>query len=168
MKKLVLVLVLITVFDIGYLVHRPPVEVKTVTTQVTPPPKPDILGLWQAVNVARVQAGVQPLVLSPSLNQSASDKCTDMVTKNYWGHDAPDGTTPWVSIKKYSQYQSAAENLAYGFPTSQSVIDGWLKSPGHRENMLNPVYADEGFAVCSSPNYAGRGPQTIIVEHLTK
>jgi len=75
-------------------------------------------------------------------------KAQDMFAKNYWAHTAPDGTTGWsfISAAGYN-YTAAGENLAKGFYTSSAVIDGWMASPTHKENVLSPQYKDAGYAV---------------------
>jgi hypothetical protein len=77
-------------------------------------------------------------------------KATDMFAKDYWAHVSPDGTTPWVWIRKAGyNYLYAGENLARGFDTSASVVNAWMNSPEHRANLLSSNYTDIGFAVQS-------------------
>lgn len=99
-------------------------------------------------NQKRQQLGLNPLILNEKLSEAASLKAVDMFAKNYWAHNAPDGTTPWVFIKKENyDYLYAGENLARGFTTSNDVVDGWMGSAKHRENVLSKNYQDIGFAV---------------------
>jgi uncharacterized protein YkwD len=127
----------------------------------------DINALWQGTNDQRAQNGLAALTLDPLLNKSAQLKCDDMVAKDYWQHNAPDGTEPWAFMQRAGvQYSAGAENLAYGFSGAGAVISGWMNSPGHRANMLGD-YTNVGFGICNSPNYVGNGPQTIIVQHFT-
>ena len=42
------------------------------------------------------------------------------------------------------QSPSVGENIAAGYMTAQEVVDGWMNSPGHRENILNPNYTEIG------------------------
>lgn len=101
-----------------------------------PAPQIDLTSVWQLVNDEREAAGLQPLVRDPLLDKSAQDKCADMVAKDYWSHDTPDGTEPWVFIKKYNVYSTAGENLAYGFASAREVVSGWMTSEGHRKNII--------------------------------
>lgn len=99
-------------------------------------------------NQQRAQAGLPPLTLDAQLTKAASLKAADMMAKNYWAHNAPDGTTPWVFIKSSGyEYLYAGENLARGFTTAQDAVNAWMASPGHRSNILSPNYKDVGFAV---------------------
>lgn len=123
--------------------------------------------LFVATNNQRTKANVRPLQYSPYLEASAKEKCTDIISRNYWSHNAPDNTQPWVFIKKYwSDYKTAGENLAYGYATTDEVINGWMNSPVHKENVLNKSYTSVGFGVCESNDFIGQGHQTIIVQHF--
>lgn len=104
--------------------------------------------LLYLTNKDRQEVGVGKLTINQQLSQAAYEKAKDMFAKNYWAHNSPDGTTPWVFIKKsgYS-YVYAGENLARGFSTSDEVVKAWMASPSHRDNMLSGNYEDVGFAV---------------------
>ncbi|HSW81595.1 MAG TPA: CAP domain-containing protein [Candidatus Saccharimonas sp.] len=118
--------------------------------------------LLSATNQVRATNGLGPLALNATLNGGAQSKANDMIAKDYWAHNAPDGTQPWAFfISAGYAYKSAGENLAYGFDTSSQVVIGWMNSPEHRANVLGN-YADVGFGFASGPNYQG-GPNTIIV-----
>lgn len=122
-------------------------------------------GLLAGTNNARSANGLSPLLLDGQLNNSAQAKAQDMANKNYWAHVSPDGTQPWYFFDQagYS-YVRAGENLAYGFMTSQGVIDGWMNSATHRANMLGN-YNDVGFGIVNAPDYQSSGQQTIVVAH---
>lgn len=99
-------------------------------------------------NQKRQENGLPPLSMNSSLAQAAQRKADDMFAKNYWAHIAPDGTTPWYFIKSSGyEYVYAGENLARGYTTSSDVINAWMASPSHRENMLSPNYKEIGFAI---------------------
>ncbi len=123
-----------------------------------------ISGLLQGTNNERVAQGLGSLALNASLNQAAQNKAQDMAARDYWSHNTPDGQAPWTFIVAtgYS-YQTAGENLAYGFATSTETITGWMNSPGHRANILNGTYQEVGFGIANTPNYQSSGPQTVVV-----
>lgn len=102
----------------------------------------------ESVNEARQAAGKATLSTDTQLNQAASLKANDMLTKNYWSHNAPDGTQPWhwFELSGYT-YQSAGENLAKDFMTSGGLVQAWMDSQSHRENMLNGKFENIGVAV---------------------
>lgn len=125
--------------------------------------------LLEGTNRERGGAGVNPLTLSEKLNSSAQKKCEDMVAKDYWSHNDPQGTEPWhfFSATGYS-YNEAGENLAYGFISEGDVITGWMNSQGHKENLLATRFSEVGFGVCKSDNYVSTGKQLIVVQHFAK
>lgn len=123
-----------------------------------------ISGLLQNTNAERAVSGLGSLAINGQLNQAAQAKANDMASRDYWSHNTPEGAQPWAFITNagYS-YQTAGENLAYGFDSSTSTITAWMNSPEHRANVLNSSYSDVGFGIANSANYQGTGPQTIVV-----
>lgn len=112
-------------------------------------------------NQKRAEAGLPPLSLSQELSQAAAAKGSNMFQLNYWAHIAPDGTTPWYFIRNAGyEYEYAGENLARGFTTSSEVVDAWMASPTHRQNILSPNYKEIGFAVSSGML---TGTDTVLV-----
>lgn len=100
------------------------------------------------INQKRQENGLSVLNLNDQLSQAALLKGKYMFEKNYWAHNSPDGTTPWVFLKNAGyNYTYAGENLARGFTTSQAVVDAWMASQSHKDNILSPNYQDIGFAV---------------------
>lgn len=135
---------------------------------------PDVLGLStdfsierlvELTNEKRSHEGLEPLMLDSNLSEAATFKASDMLTKNYWAHYGPDGTSPWVFFKKVGyDYQYAGENLARGFTSPEDVVDAWMASPTHRENMLSPKYSDIGFAIQEGTLLGEQ--TTLVVEHF--
>jgi hypothetical protein len=125
-----------------------------------------ISGLLSDTNGSRAANGVAGLSLNEQLDAAAQASADDMVARNYWSHNTPDGDPPWiwVNAQGYS-YQKLGQNLATGFSNEQSTIDGWMNSPPHRENLLDPSFTQVGFGFANNPNYtsAGGGPMTIVV-----
>lgn len=123
-----------------------------------------VSGLLSGTNDQRAANSLGALALNDQLNQAAQNKANDMVNRNYWSHNTPDGSPPWVFITDAGyQYSTAGENLAYGFDSSDATITGWMNSPGHRANILNTSYKEVGFGIANSPDYQGTGPETIVV-----
>ena len=121
--------------------------------------------LLSDTNQKRQENGLPPLSMNSELGQAAAAKASDMFAKNYWAHNSPDGTTPWVFIRNAGyNYVYAGENLARGFTNSSDVINAWMASPEHRENMLSSKYADVGFAVATG-NLTGEDT-VLVVEEL--
>jgi uncharacterized protein YkwD len=120
--------------------------------------------LVRMTNERRAEAGLAPLVLNPQLSQAATAKAHYMFDKNFWAHNAPDGTTPWVFIKSSGyEYIYAGENLARGFNTAGDAMNAWMASPGHRENIMSPNYNEIGFSVATG---SLTGEDTILIVEM--
>jgi len=120
--------------------------------------------LLTETNNQRIANSLGGLALNSVLNQAAQAKANDMVARDYWSHNTPDGNTPWTFFTAAGyQYQTAGENLAYGFDTSAATVTAWMNSPGHRANILNTTYKEVGFGIANSVNYQGTGPETVVV-----
>lgn len=120
--------------------------------------------LLSSTNQRREAANEQALNLNSQLTAAAQAKANDMVARNYWSHDTPDGKQPWSFITSAGyDYQAAGENLAYGFTSASAVLSGWMNSAEHRSNILDANYRDVGFGVAGSPNFHGSGPEVIVV-----
>ncbi|MFY0545138.1 CAP domain-containing protein [Brevibacillus sp. H7] len=99
------------------------------------------------VNQERAKAGLQPLRLDSNLSKMALDKAKDMHDNNYFDHTSPTYGSPFEMMKKYGiSYTYAGENIAMGQRTPQEVMNGWMNSPGHRANILNPNFNTIGVA----------------------
>ncbi len=117
--------------------------------------------LLNFTNQKRAENGLESLSNNTQLADAASKKADDMFAKNYWAHNAPDGTTPWVFIKASGyNYVYAGENLARGFNSATDVVNAWMASPAHRSNILSSNFKDVGFAVKSGTL---NGEQTFLV-----
>jgi hypothetical protein len=120
--------------------------------------------LLNTTNTERLKKNEPALTINAQLAAAAQAKAEDMIKNNYWAHNSPDGKTPWAFINAAGyQYQSAGENLAYGFTSANDSVAGWMGSPEHRANILDAAYQNVGFGVASSPNYVGEGPETVVV-----
>lgn len=123
-----------------------------------------INSLLNETNEERQNNKQSELKLNNRLSQAAQAKAKDMVNRDYWSHNTPEGDAPWVFITQAGyQYQKAGENLAYGFLTSDQVVTGWMNSPTHRANVLDKSYREVGFGFADSPDFDDNGPSTIIV-----
>ncbi len=134
---------------------------------------PDVLGyatdiyvqsLLNKTNEYRTNANLDPLVLNDTLSKAAMLKAQNMFSENYWAHNSPSGKTPWVFITQAGyQYSVAGENLAKNFMSSDGVVDAWMVSPSHKDNILKPNYRDVGFAIV---NGVLNGEETTLVVQM--
>lgn len=113
-------------------------------------------------NQERINNGLSVLGYNPQLASAAQAKAQDMFAKDYWAHNAPDGTTPWTFITNAGYaYITAGENLAKDFDTSAGVVAGWMNSTGHRANILNGAFTETGVAVMNGTLLGS--PTTLVV-----
>lgn len=118
----------------------------------------------ELTNQKRIQNGLPALKTNNLLNQAALSKGGYMFAKNYWAHVAPDGTQPWSFITQSGyQYIHAGENLARDFTNPESVVEAWMNSSSHKENLLNSKYQDIGVAVIDGTL---EGVQTTLVVQM--
>src|SRR3989338_10353152 len=120
--------------------------------------------LYQLVNEKRKKNNLSPLVLNSSLSLAAQKKAENMFRENYWSHYSPDGKTPWDFILGTGyKYEYAGENLAKNFLFSNGVVDAWMNSTTHRENLLKKEYTEVGYAIV---NGILNGEQTTLVVQM--
>lgn len=106
-------------------------------------------GAIQSTNIARTKNGLTSLSENTQLNSAATLKLRDMFEKQYFAHVSPQGNGPSYFVEQAGYtYVMIGENLALGnFENDQELVEAWMGSPGHRENILNPRYQEIGIAV---------------------
>lgn len=134
---------------------------------------PDVLGyatdihvssLLTETNAERAKLGLPILTLNSQLSAAAAAKAADMFRYGYWAHTSPQGKTPWEFITGSGyRYTLAGENLAKNFSTSRGVVDAWMASPTHRDNIVKQGYREIGFAVV---NGVLNGEETTLVVQM--
>lgn len=118
----------------------------------------------ELANQKRLKNGLKPLTINGKLNEAAQRKAGDMFAFDYWAHNSPSGRNPWSFFREVGyKYQYAGENLARDFMNSSSVVDAWMNSPTHRDNILNSRYQETGLAVV---NGTLNGVETTLVVQL--
>lgn len=114
-------------------------------------------------NAKRAENGVGDLTFNSQLASAASAKAANMFSENYWAHNSPSGKTPWNFIATAGyRYLYAGENLARDFSDAGSVVDAWMNSLSHRNNLLDPNFKEIGVFVTFG-NLTGR-EGTLVVQ----
>ncbi|MBC3949546.1 MULTISPECIES: CAP domain-containing protein [Pseudomonas] len=127
------------------------------------------LGDWQAegqkllvlINAARAQsrqcgtqavAATTPLTWNPALASAAENHSRGMANNNFFDHMDRDGRMPGdrAELAGYSGRQ-IGENIAAGQGSVAKVVEGWLASPGHCANLMNPAFNELGAAYAVDP-----------------
>lgn len=126
----------------------------------------NIQSLLDAHNVERLKVGKNPLSLDSKLASSAQAKAVKMIESNCWSHYCPDGQSPW-SFFEAAQYEYilAGENLAEGYYYIDDLINAWMNSETHRDNILNGDYEEVGFGIVSAA-YQGIQNNILVVVHF--
>lgn len=133
------------------------------------------LGGWSAagrevlnlVNAARATprscgaqrfGAVSPVEWSERLGAAALAHSRDMAERNYFAHAAPDGSMARERAERAGfDWQRIAENIATGQGSPKQVVSGWLASPGHCANVMQPDFTQMGAAYFVKRD----GPRTI-------
>jgi uncharacterized protein YkwD len=96
-----------------------------------------------------------PVRLSGTLNDVALGHAADMARHDYFEHDDLSGHTPADRVRAVGYPEKlVGENIAYGPESADEVVKGWLDSPGHCENIMDPRFAEMGIAY--SPGQVSR------------
>ncbi len=106
-------------------------------------------GVIKETNKERLKNNRRTLSENKKLSEAAQAKLKDMFQKQYFDHISPSGKGPADLAKDANYaYLMVGENLALGnFENDAALVQAWMESPGHRENILNAGYTEIGVAV---------------------
>lgn len=134
--------------------------------------KPGVLGfasqispdrIIELTNQKRAANGAGPVQYNAVLSEAARQKASHMFTFGCWSHNC-NNVTPWWFFKNAGyEYLYAGENLAKDFSDPDSIVNAWMDSPTHRDNLINARYKDIGIAVVDG---ILNGEETTIVVQL--
>jgi hypothetical protein len=105
-------------------------------------------GILYETNRHRATENAKPLSRNATLDKAAMDKIDDMLAQQYFDHVSPDGRGPAdvVTAAGYA-YIRVGENLALGnFASDEALVQAWMDSPGHRENVMSKGFTEIGIA----------------------
>jgi uncharacterized protein YkwD len=115
---------------------------------------PTVARVLELTNQERARAGLAPLALNPQLTQAAQSYSQVLASDACFDHTC--GPVPDMAQRDaqvgYTGWSTLGENIAAGYPSAEAVVAGWMASPGHRENILNPQYTEIGIG-----NVSGTG-----------
>ena len=112
------------------------------------------------VNANRRAIGQPPLRFNRRLGQAAMVHACDMLIHDFFDHRGSDGSNSQRRVRN-AGYEDCivAENIAWGYPQSQQIINGWMNSAGHRRNMMHPRIEEFGVGSTQGP----KGPYWVLV-----
>lgn len=97
------------------------------------------------VNQQRSARGMAELSGDPELTRLAQLKAEDMAENGYFSHQSPTYGSAFDMMQAAGiSYRSAGENIARGQSTPEAVMNSWMNSAGHRENILSTSYTSIG------------------------
>lgn len=109
--------------------------------------------LLDLINQERAKNNIAPLVADPELMGVARTKANDMTKNNYFSHYSPTYGSPFDMMRQFGiSFKAAAENIA-GNSTVEGAVNSWMKSEGHRNNILNGNYNYTGIGISKSAKY---------------
>ncbi|MBK3496855.1 hypothetical protein JFL43_18705 [Viridibacillus sp. YIM B01967] len=108
-----------------------------------------------SINKERKKMKLKPVKQDPKLTKLAIIRSVDMEKNRYFSHTSPIYGS-WNNLLKGSSYRtnSAGENIAAGYQTANSYMNGWMNSAGHRANILSPNYQKVGVGIVISGSKA--------------
>ncbi len=102
---------------------------------------------------SRPYAAAAPLAESTELTHAAAAYAHDMAAHGYMSHTGRDGSSPAERITRTGYpWVEVGENLASGVMTADEVVAGWLSSPEHCANLMDPAYRQMGVAFAVNPH----------------
>jgi uncharacterized protein YkwD len=106
--------------------------------------------LIRSVNAERRARGLAPLTAAPELTSAAQGLACDNAARRRISHTGANGSTlkSRLAAQGY-RFANAAENAAAGYPDPAAVTAGWMRSPGHRRNILSPPLRDIGVGIAT-------------------
>lgn len=137
-----------------------PAPSKTAKPTPTPKPVPPPVNVEEEerkvlvlINQIRSEHQLQILEWEESMAVVARAHSIDMNSRGFFDHVTPDGVDPWQRLKIGGvSYKSAAENLA-GAGSPESLVNSWMKSEGHRKNILTPGFTKTGIGISENNQY---------------
>lgn len=89
------------------------------------------------VNAERRRARCPEVHLDKRLRTAARGHSVDMAKHETMSHEGSDGSSPWDRAEEAGYDAALSENVAMGYATAEAVMEAWMKSQGHRDNILN-------------------------------
>jgi hypothetical protein len=115
------------------------------TTLSTDNPLTIVEKVVDLTNQFRVDNGLVPLSIDWDLQEAAQQHSQNMAILDFYDHTGLDGSRPSErALSKGYEASFVGENIGAGYVTPEDVVNGWMNSPGHRDNILNPSYNEIG------------------------
>jgi len=97
------------------------------------------------LNNLRLENGAGEVTYNSQLNTAAQLHAEDMLENDYFSHTGLDGSTVGTRVQATGyNFARVGENIAAGYQTEESVLNGWENSPSHQENNIDPNFEEFG------------------------
>jgi uncharacterized protein YkwD len=125
------------------------------------------------LNAERTSHGLGALAENPTLSRASLAYSQQMVAQSFFAHEAPDGTglvdrlTAVGYLKNDGGDWAVGENIAWAqgsLSTPRAVMQAWMDSPGHRDNILSGDYVEIGVGVAPGIPEAGQQGTTFTTD----
>jgi uncharacterized small protein (DUF1192 family) len=118
----------------------------------------------ELTNEERIDTLARPLVRNELLDEAARLKAEHMAKNQYFAHFSPDGVSPWYWFDEAGYvYAHAGENLAIHFTDSAEMVEAWMNSPLHRQNIIDNKFTEIGVGTAKGEY---EGYETVFVVQL--
>ena len=142
----------LALFSLILLMQAVPTPAAASVTEISPE---EIIA---ATNNVRDVYQRHPLSNHPALQLAAVNKALQMSENSEFAHHLSGDTSIWSAVEQSGyQYRSLGENLAVHFTQADSVVDAWMNSPAHKQNLLSENYDDIGVGVAAGTWQGYRG-----------
>ena len=109
--------------------------------------------LFHLTNAYRVMNGVDALSWNDSVAKVAIAHSMDMLKNVYFSHTDKTSGNSYDRLKRAGIiFTDCGENLAYGYNNAVNTLFGWISSPTHRNNLVNPAFSSMGIGAEVSEN----------------
>lgn len=126
------------------------------------PSAPVQLRVLELINQNRRRGGCDSVALDRRLIEAAIEHATDMARRRYFAHRSPNGDNAGERVRHAGyRWKRYGENIARGADSPYEVVNGWMNSPHHRENILDCSLKEMGVGLAIS-----RGGTTYWVQNF--
>ncbi len=118
----------------------------------------------EGLNRERNKIGLSPLTEDRRLSAAAESRMREMEDLEYWAHRSPDGRSPFLWLRPHGyDFNYAGENLARGFETPEILVEAWMESRGHRDNILSSNFENVGVAIIDGSTTGRAAGKSVVV-----
>lgn len=124
-------------------------------------------------NEARAEHGVRRLCVRQDLMVAAQEHAEDMIRRDFYAHETPEGLTSGDRIARagypFATYGENNNRVSGGYGGKpgrddlREAFEGWMGSPGHRDNLLNPAFREVGIGLSTGRYAPETGTTTMYV-----